>query len=69
MSTSAAGSGSPLPRISRESSSGETITPTMLARAALNIVPMTFPPAIWVKTIQLDMVVGRIATAKTPVYN
>ena len=38
-------------------------TPAMLDTAALKIVPITFPPDSWVKTMQLDTVVGMHAKA------
>jgi hypothetical protein len=47
--------------------SGETTMPRVFDSAALNMLPTTFPPAVWVKMMQLDIVVGRQARAYMPI--
>jgi hypothetical protein len=63
---SSGGREAPEPLSMRESRSGERNIPSTLARDELNMVPATFPPVVWVKTLQLDIVVGRQARAYMP---
>ena len=46
---------------------GDKKIPRVFPRAALNIVPTTFPPDMCVNTMQLDIVVGRHARAMIPI--
>ena len=66
---SSAGSPPPVPLARSEMRRGLRNIPSTFERDALNMVATAFPPEIWVKTVQLETVVGRQARAKIPIRN